>query len=93
MEKFPAQMQELLEQGRAWDTAMRVGTGGGLVDTPEQLQVEKQNDGRHDAVQKRKNGHWREGWVFLQVRVQFACVVLHIVLFIGSGVLWQAEQE
>lgn len=59
---------------------MRAGTGGSLVHTEERLQVEEQNDGRHDDVQRRKNGNWEVGWVFLQVIIQFARVVLHIVL-------------
>lgn len=54
----------------------------------ERLKVEKQNDCRHYAVQKRKNGNWGFGWVFLQVVVQFACVVLHIVLLYLVHWIW-----
>lgn len=65
-------------KGRAWDKAVRVGTGGSLVHTAEQLQVEERNDGRHSAIQKRKNGNWGVGWLFLHVIVQFPSVVLHV---------------
>lgn len=51
----------------------------------EHLQVEKQNHDRHDAVQK---SNWGVGWVFLQVIVQFACVVLHTVLFYLVHWIW-----
>lgn len=56
---------------------MRAGTGGSLVHTEERLQVEEQNDGRHDDVQRRKNGNWEVGWVFLQVNSVRTCSPSH----------------
>lgn len=44
-------------KGRPQNKAMRVGTGGSLVHTAEQLQVEEQNYGKHSAIQKRKIGN------------------------------------
>lgn len=66
-ERLPECVQELPEEGRAWDTGMRAGTGGSLVHTGERLQVEKQNHGRNDAVQKRKNGNWGLGGSFYKL--------------------------
>ena len=49
--------------GRAWDKAMRVGTGGSLVHTAERLQVEEQNDGRQCYSEKEE---WKlRGWMGL----------------------------
>lgn len=48
----------------------------------------KQNDGGHSAVQKKKNGNWGVGLVFLQVIVQFPSVVLHAsCLLLNSSAL------
>lgn len=85
-----------------WDQVTRNGTAESLEHTAEQLWVEKQSDGRHNSICKRKNRNrdW-EGlstsyssvslWG-LQWKV-FVTQQFYPILWVRPGVLWQMSQE